>query len=334
MLRTGVSCRRSQHFAECGSALWLLQDGSELGLACNHCHDRLCLPCQRARQADVVEGIILRMLDSSADCRFLTLTLKHSDAPLDVQLERLISSFKALRKHAQIAQTLSGGAWFIEVKLSKDKARWHPHLHVICTGGFIDQKTLSRCWYQVTGDSYIVDIRAIGSVRERAAYVAKYATKPLHNEVTLQPGKLDEFITAIKGRRLYQCFGDWSRAVKRTKIPRKDSTRVGRVSSIWEDACSGDVQSLVYIHQAHARWPALRKAFPLPAHFTCDPGPPVGDANRQPPRTSAIESAFSCQPGCGRPGVPAAARGEYAPAGAAPRAPSLIDDRPPAGRQG
>lgn len=278
LLRTGVSCRRSQHFADCGSALWLLADGHEPVLACNHCHDRLCLPCQKSRQAAIIEGIILRMLDSSTPCRFLTLTLKHNDSPLQVQLERLISCFKALRKHPAIASNLTGGAWFIEVKLSKDKLRWHPHLHIIAEGDFIDAKTLSKSWLEVTGDSYITDIRSIGSIRERAAYVAKYATKPLHNEVTLVPAKLDEFIGAIKGRRLYQCFGTWSKAVRRVKEPRKELTRVGRVSSLHQDACGGDIQALVWMHQLHHRWPKLAKAFPLPSNFGGHHEHPTPDA--------------------------------------------------------
>jgi hypothetical protein len=284
MLRMGLSCRRTQHFADCGSALWLLRDGGELSLACNHCHDRLCLPCQKERQSALVEGIILRMLDSSTECRFLTLTLKHSDTPLSVQLERLITSFKSLRKHPGISQDLQGGAWFIEVKLSKDKLRWHPHLHVIAAGDYIDAKRLSKCWWEVTGDSYITDIRSIGQLRERAAYVTKYATKPLHNEVTLIPAKLDEFISAIKGRRLYQCFGTWSKAVSREKAAARKLTKVGRLSSIHHDACNGDIQALVFMHQAHARWPKLRKSFPLPACYgghvshptpeSFDPAPP------------------------------------------------------------
>lgn len=279
MLRTGVSCRRCQHFADCGSALWLERDGTVLSLSCNLCHDRLCLPCQKQRQTAVVDGIVSRMQDSDAECRFLTLTLKHSDAPLGVQLERLISCFKALRKHPAISANLLGGAWFIEVKLSKDKARWHPHLHVIAAGQYIDAKTLSRSWLEVTGDSYITDIRAIGSVRERAAYVAKYATKPLHNEVTLIPGKLDEFVTAIKGKRLYQCFGTWSKAVVRDKTPKRDLTRVGRLSSIHQDACGGDITALVWMHQAHARWPKLLKSHPLPAGYAARTPHPTPDAH-------------------------------------------------------
>ncbi len=284
LLRTHAGCRRIQHFADCGSALWLDRDGSVLSLACNKCHDRLCLVCQKERQTAVVEGIILRMIDSNADCRFLTLTLKHSDARLSVQLDRLIACFRSLRKHPSIAANLAGGAWFIEVKLSKDKSRWHPHLHVIAAGQFIDARTLSRSWLEVTGDSFITDIRAIGQIRERAAYVTKYATKPLHNEVTLVPEKLDEFVGAIKGKRLYQCFGSWSKAVKREKSPPRKLTRVGHMSTLWSDACNGDIAALVWMHQAHARWPALKKAFPLPEQYAArnvhptpegfDPAPP------------------------------------------------------------
>jgi hypothetical protein len=271
MLRTGQTCRRVQHFADCGSALWLMRDGQTLSLSCNRCHDRLCLPCQRDRQHAVVEGVVLRMLDCGGTCRFVTLTLKHSDAPLSVQLTRLVDSFKALRKHPAVAAAIGGGAWFIEVKLSKDKARWHPHLHVIVEGEFINAKTLSKTWYEVTGDSYITDIRSIGGVVDRARYVTKYATKPLHNEVTLQPAKLDEFVTAIKGRRLYQCFGTWSKAVKREKPSGHKLTRVAALTTLHRDALDGDVQSLVLLHQAHARWPQLRRTFPIPPEWHAPP---------------------------------------------------------------
>ncbi len=265
LLRTSASCRRVQHFAECGSSLWLNVDGTVLSLSCNHCHDRLCLPCQNSRQAGVIEGIVLKMLNSNSDCRFVTLTLKHSDAPLSVQMTRLIACFRSLRKHPNIGTKMSGGAWFVEVKLDKQKTRWHPHLHVIVEGEFIDAKLLSECWLHVTGDSYITDIRAIGNAKTRASYVAKYATKPLHNEVTLVPQKLDEFVVAIKGKRLYQCFGTWSKAVVRDTHHVSSSRRVDHLSCLHRDALAGDIQALVWLHQAHARWPRLRKSFPLPS---------------------------------------------------------------------
>lgn len=264
MLRTGQACRRVQHFAECGSQLWLLRDGQGLALACNCCHDRLCQPCQRARQADLVEGIMLRMADETRGCRFVTLTLKHSEQPLDFQLNRLISGFKLLRQHADVRAAMSGGVWFIEVKLDKQKRLWHPHLHVIVAGSFIPKRTLSSAWYAVTGDSYIVDIRAIDDPARRAAYVTKYSTKPLAHEVTLVPARLDEFIAAIKGRRLYQCFGTWSKKYARDDLPARRLPRIGHLSVLHRDACEGDIQSIIIILQAHARWPRLKRDYPLP----------------------------------------------------------------------
>lgn len=278
LLNTGQSCRRIQNFCDCGSALWLNADGSELVLTCNRCHDRLCAPCQKERQAAVVEGVLLRCHDAEERLRFMTLTLKHSDTTLSLQIDRLITCFRLLRRHPSVATAMIGGAWFLEVKLDKNGVRWHPHLHVIVEGGYIDQKTLSKAWYESTGDSYIVDIRIVGNVADRARYVTKYATKPLHAEVVRVPAKLEEFVRAIKGRRLYQCFGSWSKAVHRTKGTRKLGTPLGSVNTIWLDALAGDEQAWHWLTLAHGRWPRLRTAYPLPP-LTGSPAPPDDPAS-------------------------------------------------------
>lgn len=212
------------------------------------------------------------MLDCGGVCRFVTLTLRHSDSPLATQLDRLISSFRLLRKLPDVGDYMRGGVWFIEVKLDRCANRWHPHLHLIVEGEFISAKTLSRRWYEVTGDSYIVDIRAIDNLRERARYVAKYATKPLDSTVVHHPAKLDEFVVAIKGRRLHQCFGSWARKTATSKAPRsKTIRRLASVSSTHENAVAGDVEALIIMHRAYAQWPSLAVAFPPPTW--CSPPP-------------------------------------------------------------
>lgn len=274
LLATGQSCRRVANFADCGNTLWLWRDGHELAITCNRCHDRLCEPCQRERQQDVTEGILLKCHDALGRLRFLTLTLKHSDTPLGLQIDRLISSFKLLRKHPQISAALLGGVWFLEVKLDKSGARWHPHLHCVVEGTFIDQKTLAKAWFETTGDSYIVDIRAVDSVRDRARYVTKYSTKPLHVDVSRNHEKLCEFTSAIKGRRLYQCFGTWSKAVRRTKNKRKLLTPIGHINTVWLDALAGDRDAAFWLRIAHGRFPKLRKTHPLPDVSSTDTPPP------------------------------------------------------------
>lgn len=274
-MKTGQSCRRTQNFAECGNTLWAVADGSELRLVCNRCHDRLCETCQRERQAAVVEGVLLKCHDAEKRLRFVTLTLKHVAAPLALQLDRLISCFKLLRSHPAVSRAMLGGVWFVEVKLDKAGNLWHPHLHVIVEGDFVQQKVLAKSWYEVTGDSYIVDIRQIDSVAERARYVAKYATKPLHSAVSLQQVKLEEFVVAIKGRRLYQCFGSWVGAVKREAVQKPAGRMVGRVDSLWRDALEGDADALGWMRRLHGQFPKLRAAFPLPISVVPrEPDPP------------------------------------------------------------
>jgi len=274
LLRTGQSCRRVANFADCGNTLWLHRDGQELALTCNKCHDRLCEPCQRERQAEVTESILLKCHDAVQPLRFVTLTLKHSDTPLGLQIDRLTSCFKLLRQHPDVKSAIAGGVWFLEVKLDKSKARWHPHLHCVVEGSFLDQKTLARAWHHTTGDSYIVDIRAIGSAADRARYVTKYSTKPLHSEVSRDPEKLQEFVTAIKGRRLYQCFGLWSKAVRRTPAKRKLLTPIGHINTVWLDALAGVPDALFWMRIAHGRFPKLRRTYPLPQAGKDEAPPP------------------------------------------------------------
>lgn len=271
LLATGQSCRRVANFADCGNTLWLHRDGTELALTCNKCHDRLCDPCQRERQAAVQEGILLRCHEATGNLRFVTLTLKHSATPLGLQIDRLISSFKLLRRHPDVASAMLGGVWFLEVKLDKAGNLWHPHLHCIIEGTFLHKRELSRAWYQTTGDSYIVDIRQVDDVADRARYVTKYSTKPLHSAVTHDHEKLCEFCTAIKGKRLYQCFGSWSKAVHRAKQPRHLLTPIGHINTVWMDALQGDANAWHWITLAHGRFPRLRLAYPLPTPPTPSP---------------------------------------------------------------
>lgn len=51
-----------------------------------------------------------------------------------------------------------------------------PHLHVLTTRRWIDQKWLSELWRRLTG-AHIVDIRRVTNGRMAASYVAKYLGK-------------------------------------------------------------------------------------------------------------------------------------------------------------
>lgn len=274
MQKTGQSGRRILNFCDCGSDLWVKCDGTELVLTCNRCHDRMCDPCQNERRQSIIEQIMLRVIDAGERVRFCTFTLKHVDAPLSQQIDRLYSSFKLLRQHPTMGKYFKAGVWFFEAKLDKAGRLWHPHLHVIQVGPErMPQAELSTAWHQITGDSFIVHVTALQDQRQQVRYVTKYSTKPLAADVVRVPAKLEEFMTAIKGRRLFQCFGSWSEAHAASDVPARRLKQVGALCTIHADALAGDIDNLRIMHALHARWPKLRRSHPLPPHLSPQPPP-------------------------------------------------------------
>ena len=218
---------------------------------------------------------MLRLLDAGDRARFLTFTLKHQDAPLALQIDRLLDAFKRLRQHPTVRKYFAAGVWFFEAKLDKAGRLWHPHLHVIQVGpDRVPHAALSTAWHQITGDSFIVHVCAIEDRQRQVAYVTKYSTKPLDSSVLRVPAKLDEFVVAIAGRRLFQCFGEWSKAHAKDDVSPRKLKAVGALCTIHQDALNGSIESLVIIHQLHARWPRLRRSHPLPPHLAPQPPPP------------------------------------------------------------
>lgn len=262
LVSTHQSERRLDAFCNCGNALFLNRDGSELVLTANFCRDRLCEPCQLARRSDLIEQVCLAVADAKDRVRFATLTLRATSAGFVDQLDRLHTCFKALRKRPWWRETVTGGAMFIEAKLGKQSGAWHVHAHLLIEGTFIDQRKLSAEWLAVTGDSYIVDVRAITDPLHRARYVTKYATKPCDHSVTLNPAKLEEFVTGVKGKRLYQTFGRWKGfAHTDEEKPKLHLTAIGSVSQIFSNACDGDADAKRWVDAMVRKWPRLGEIF-------------------------------------------------------------------------
>jgi hypothetical protein len=124
-----------------------------------------------------------------------------------------------------------GGAAFLEVKIAKDGRTWHPHIHIIAEGGFLNQSRLSDKWKEITGDSWIVDVRYVRDRGEVIRYVAKYASKPLDATLFRSKEHLKEAMVALKGRRLCLTFGNW-RGLELEKRPEDDGN--------WKKVCTLD----------------------------------------------------------------------------------------------
>lgn len=213
MLKSGLSTMRLERFAECGSGLWVLHrrcDGA-LRMSCNCCRDRWCQPCATSRGRRLADAL-LKQIEDVGTVRFITLTLRHRPGPLKDSLDRLYACFARLRRRELWGECVTGCAAVCELKIGRD-GLWHPHLHILAAGTYIDQRALSREWLAVTGDSSIVDIRAVTNARSLAFYVTKYASKGCDQSVWKDPERLLEAIVTMRGRRLCMTCGSW-RGVK------------------------------------------------------------------------------------------------------------------------
>jgi len=229
-------------FRSCGSSSWVFMDADDpdrLKIATNACRCRFCEACAREKRSTIVRNVAT-VLDGRS-LRLLTLTLKSTDAPLSDQLDRIYSCFRAFRASAKIKPVMRGGLSFLELTYSPLRRQWHPHLHILFEGDYLPHAVAKAVWFAVTGDSYIVDIRGLGSSKAAASYVSKYATKSISAYIWTQPGLLDLVYAAMRSRRTFATFGCF-RGLALSKAPADDTDwlLVEALDSIILKARSGD----------------------------------------------------------------------------------------------
>lgn len=268
--RTHRPDARIDRFANCGAgmAIQVSKDGEELRMVCTRCKDRFCIACGCERAAGFAERVAQHLAGKVT--RFVTLTLRASNTPLADQIDRLYRSFAALRRRTRCKDAFTGGASFLECKIGEGSGLWHPHLHILTEGQFIDCFELSREWHAVTGDSSIVKIKKISDNAMRASYVTKYVTKPADASIFNVPALLDEFMIAITGRRLAFTYGTW-RGLKLDGDPPTEEKWItlGSVETLRGRAIAGDVDAIRHLEACARKWPLFGEVFALP--------PPLSD---------------------------------------------------------
>lgn len=247
--RTEQCPNRQRSFSECGSQSYVLQSIEHpqvYKVAGSSCHDRFCLPCA----SDRARCIAMNVLDFIEDrkLRFLTLTLKASADPLSEQLDKLYSSFQALRRRRFWTKHVTGGMAFLELTFNAKADTWHPHFHIIIEGTYLDHSQLRKLWYYITGDSFVVDIRPVPDNRTTGRYVTKYASKPFNNTFLNRDYALDEAVVALKGRKLLFTFGKW-RGLTTITTPDDSSWQyIAPLDNVIANAARGDSDALKILH--------------------------------------------------------------------------------------
>ena len=178
-------------------------------MQCDKCRDRWCIPCQVEKRYRLQKNI--RNTPLPLPIRFLTLTLRSNRDALSVQIKRIYRSFRLLRQKPPIRNCLRGGVFFLELTLNRDTTQWHPHLHILFSGQYLPVELVRKHWHRITGDSYVVDVRAVANKDVAAAYVTKYVSKQIPAHIYFDPDALDEAVLALRGVRQFQTFGTWKK---------------------------------------------------------------------------------------------------------------------------
>lgn len=233
LVALAVADRRIERFRACGTNAWVQRSREHpdrLRIAASYCHDRFCVPCGTAH-GRIVAGRVRTWL-GDRPARFVTFTTFANLQPLAHRLAQLYAAFRRLRRGEWWRSRVTGGVATVEVKRGLGSGKWHPHLHVLCRGKYLDQKELSREWHVATGDSYIVDVRLVGNAGQASDYVAKYVGKPASRTVYSDHNSLHEFMMALTGRRLLLTFGDCK--LQKTQAPDDLDTweNVGKLDDI------------------------------------------------------------------------------------------------------
>lgn len=81
------------------------------------------------------------------------------------------------RKHRRRSVKLFAKQHGAVVAVEFGERRFKAHAHLLVLGRYVHQRQVSEAWKLVTGDSYVTDIRARGTVEQRIAEGLKYVTK-------------------------------------------------------------------------------------------------------------------------------------------------------------
>lgn len=175
----------------------------------------LCPLCAIRRGAKALKAYLDRWECIRAEKSLLrpflvTLTVKDGD-DLAERFKHLHRCQRELwmRKHrgrGSVLDCVDGAVWSYEVKRGSGSGKWHPHLHMIALAEVEpDQVALSAEWLEITGDSFIVDVRPISQEDPVSGFleVFKYAVKFAEQE----PEDTVEAFCVLRGKRLIGSAG-------------------------------------------------------------------------------------------------------------------------------
>ena len=133
----------------------------------------------------------------------LTLTVKNVQN-IDKAYFKWIRGCLSKLRRTKGFKTVSGGVYSIETTYNAERGDWHVHIHaLIDSENLLSRDELKASWERITDGSWGVDIRMADqtALQEILKYECKLSDFASH------PERVDEYLKAVKGLRLFQGFG-------------------------------------------------------------------------------------------------------------------------------
>lgn len=282
-LDSGRGQSKVERLQWCRTAAWFFRhkETGEVRVGSNACHLRWCPVCSQARR-NYIAHVVAEWVGVSCYPKFLTLTLKHTNAPLEWQIQNLYNYFRKLRSRKEFRRCVTGGVWFFQIKKSKNDGLWHPHLHCLITGLYLSKHKLHRMWSQVTFGSFVADIRRVDDPQKAANDAARYASCP-GTLVGLSRADGCELVEAMHGRRICGTWGT-GRAVSLRPAKEEGKSQWQNIGS-WDDVMNSSTDNT----NARAIINAWRDKQPLTEGIDCCP---VYEIDEKPDKNQEKQLSF------------------------------------------
>lgn len=166
------------------------------------CNLKFCPRCQW-RIAKTREEKIKVWAAHVKQPKHLVLTQKNFPALTRSTLKNHLGALQKFRR-TELFKPVRGGC--VSVEITNEGRGWHLHSHWLLDVPFLDVREAAIIWGKLVGQEFgivhIRDVREKSFVQEVCKYLAK------GNELSQwPPEQLLEFVTAIRGRRFFFCFG-------------------------------------------------------------------------------------------------------------------------------
>lgn len=208
----------SDRLTDCRSRAWFIrnEETGKVRIAAKQCRLRWCYHCSEARQQFITQAIS-PWFTKALKPKLLTVTIRHSQKPLEEQIQFLYKSFAKFRNRKFLKSKIHGGVWFFQITYNQKRKEWHPHIHALLDAEYLDQIELVSLWRKITQTSEIVHIRAVHDPEKTLAHNARYAARP-SALIKIPESLWPELFYSFDGKRI---AGTWGNAKSISLRPQK-----------------------------------------------------------------------------------------------------------------